>query len=201
MNSVMKIVAISVASVGLAGLVHAQTPASDATRGSPGDQHETMGKDKAMQGAASTADPSGADPATFVKKAALGGMTEVEAGKLAQAKAQDPQVKAFATRMVKDHEKANAELATLAKSKGMQVPAMLDAEHKSKLAQLSAKSGADFDKAYSSAMVMDHDKTVALFEGAAKNPDSDLAAFAKKTLPTLKEHKQMTRSLPGAMAH
>ena len=43
---------------------------------------------------------------------------------------------------------------------------------------------------------MDHNKAIALFESATKASDPDLAGFAKKTLPTLKEHKQMAEKLP-----
>jgi hypothetical protein len=40
---------------------------------------------------------------------------------------------------------------------------------------------------------------VALFQAGTKTSDPDLAAFAKKTLPTLQEHKHMAGDLPGAM--
>ena len=47
-------------------------------------------------------------------------------------------------------------------------------------------------------MSMDHSKAIALFEDAARTTDADVAGFAKKTLPTLKEHKQLADKLPGA---
>jgi putative membrane protein len=161
-------------------------------------QREATSGDSKMGKMKMAADSSGADPATFVKKAAQGGMTEVELGKIAQSKTQDPAVRKFADDMVKDHGKANNELASLAKGKGLTVPAALDAEHKAIVQKLNSKSGADFDAAYSKQMVMDHDKTIALFQGATKSSDADLAAFAKKTLPTLEEHKQMADSLPAS---
>src|SRR5690349_21870688 len=49
------------------------------------------------------------EPKTFVMKAAQDGMTEVEVGKIALAKSQDPSIRSFAQRMVKDHGKANDE--------------------------------------------------------------------------------------------
>ena len=54
-------------------------------------------------------------------------------------------------------------------------------------------TGADFDAAYGKQLKKDHAKTVALFQSATKSADADLAAFAKKTLPTLTEHKRMAR--------
>jgi putative membrane protein len=141
-------------------------------------------------------DSSGLDPAKFVKTAALGGMTEVELGKLAQTMARDPKIRVFADDMIKDHTKANTELASLAKSKGLAVPSALDTDHKAIVEKLSAKSGADFDAAYSKQMIDDHDKTISLFEGAAKSADKDIAAFATKMLPTLEKHKQKADLLP-----
>lgn len=140
----------------------------------------------------------GADPATFVTKAAQGGMTEVALSKAAATKAHDPNVKTFADQMVQDHQKANYELSAIAKKKGLNVPASLDAEHQATVQNINDKSGAEFDQAYGKQMALDHAKTVALFEGATHSTDPDLAAFAKKTLPTLKEHRQMAGKLPGA---
>jgi len=43
-----------------------------------------------------------------------------------------------------------------------------------------------------------HNKDVAAFEKeSTKGGDPDLKAFATKTLPTLKEHQQMAKALPG----
>jgi len=45
-------------------------------------------------------------------------------------------------------------------------------------------------------MNMDHTKAISLFEAESKAPNKDLAGFAQKTLPTLKEHKQLAKKLP-----
>lgn len=144
------------------------------------------------------ASQDGAVPATFVKKAALDGMTEVQLGKIAASKAQDDEVKQFAQRMVTDHGKANEELESIARQKGMKVPTRLDTEHQSMVQSLNAKSGAAFDRAYSEHMDAAHARAVALFQGAVTGSDPDLAAFAKKTLPTLEQHKKMATHLASA---
>jgi putative membrane protein len=201
---------IAVLALGLAGVAQAQAPATPSPATGPGasstdpgaastpHQHEAAGQTGAMKGGKMASDASGADPAMFVKKAALGGMTEVELAKLAQSKSQDSKIKSFADRMVKDHGKANTELAGLAKAQGIAAPMSLDAEHQGMVKEMSGKSGKEFDASYSKHMVMDHDKTIALFNGATKNSNAELAAFAKKTLPTLHEHKQMADALAGA---
>jgi putative membrane protein len=146
---------------------------------------------------AANADKSPPAPAAFVMKAAQDGMTEVEVGKVALSKSSDESVRNFAQRMVDDHGKANDELSSIAKAKGLEVPKELDAEHQRMVDSLSAKSGSEFDREYSQHMNMDHTKAIALFEAASKTSDAELAGFAKKTLPTLKEHKKMAEKLPG----
>ena len=124
-------------------------------------------------------------------------MTEVQLGKVALEKSQNPEVRTFAKRMVTDHGKANQELATLAREKGIDAPKKLDAEHQAMVKNLQAKDGAAFDAEYSHHMNMDHSKAISLFESASNSADKDFAGFARKTLPTLKEHKQMAAKLPG----
>lgn len=136
------------------------------------------------------------DDATFVKKAAIGGMFEVESSKLAETKSTNDLVKKFADRMVKDHTKANEELMTIAKGMQAVVPEKMDAKHQKMVDQLSAASGADFDAAYIAEQVKAHDKTVALFKQASTEArNAQLKEFASKTLPTLEEHHKMAKDL------
>ncbi|MCU0974668.1 MAG: DUF4142 domain-containing protein [Burkholderiales bacterium] len=72
----------------------------------------------------------------FLTDAAMGGMTEVEAGELAARKAAQNDVKAFAERMMADHGKANEELKRIAAAKGVELPQQLDREHRSDLDRL-----------------------------------------------------------------
>jgi len=138
-------------------------------------------------------------PAEFVKKASQDGLTEVALGKIALQKTKDENIRSFANRMVQDHGKANEELMSIAQSKNLEAPAKLDPMHQKMVTELSAKSGAEFDAAYASHMAMDHSKAVALFQNGASLPDADLAAFAKKTLSTLQDHKTQADSLHAKM--
>jgi putative membrane protein len=132
----------------------------------------------------------------FVMDAAMGGLMEVELGRIAAQKGMSESVKQFGQRMVDDHSKANEELMTLAQSKGITLPTALDEKHQKDVTKLSAMSGADFDRAYSKMMLSDHNKDVKDFEKeSTKGADADLKAFASKTLPTLQEHLQMAQAL------
>ena len=135
----------------------------------------------------------------FVTKAAHDGMTEVEVGKLALTRSNDQAIRGFAQKMIDDHGKANAELESIASAKGVTPPKKLDAEHQAMVNTLKAIPADRFDAEYAQHMNMDHAKAIALFEKATRADDPQLAAFAQKTLPTLKQHKELAAKLPGNM--
>jgi len=138
--------------------------------------------------------------AKFTTEAAVGGMAEVELGKMALEKSSNAQVKEFATMMVKDHGMANTELMAIAKQKNITLPSTVDDEHKKKMEDLSKKTGADFDKAYVNAMVDGHKSTLKLMEDESKDgKDADLKAFATKTAPIVQSHLQMINKIDDSM--
>ena len=136
----------------------------------------------------------------FAEKAAIGGMTEVEAGKIALQKSSNEKVKAFAQQLVTDHTKAGEELKAAASQEGITVPAALDAEHQAALDHLKGLSGDEFDAAFKEHMIEDHQKDVAMFEKEATSGQTAVDKFAAKTLPTLKKHLKMAEELPGPSA-
>jgi putative membrane protein len=147
----------------------------------------------------STAPLQGPDK-DFAMKAAEGGMTEVNLGQLAAAKASSNDVKDFGNRMVSDHGKAGDELKALAAQKGLTLPSGMGAEGQKTQTQLSSKSGAAFDKAYMSDMVKDHTKDVAEFQKASKSvKDPDLKNWATKTLPVIQDHLKMAKEVNGKL--
>jgi len=137
---------------------------------------------------------------TFLKKAAQGGMAEVELGQLAVQKASSDQVKQFGQRMVDDHSKANDQPKQLAQQEHVKLPTQPSAKDKATKAKLENLSGKEFDEAYMSDMLKDHKKDVAEFERESKNAkDPAVKDFAEQTLPTLREHlKQAQQISPSA---
>jgi len=177
---------------------NANTGSSSRSQNRNANKHEnantTASGERAAMGNMTTKDHE------FVMDAAMGGLMEVELGRVAAQQGTSEAVKQFGQRMVDDHSKANAELMTLAQGKGMTLPTQLDEKHQKNVTKLSAMKGAEFDRAYSKMMLSDHEKDVAEFEKqSTKAADPDLKAFASKTLPTLQEHLQMARALnPGS---
>ena len=127
-------------------------------------------------------------PEQFIKEAAAGGMAEVKLGELAEKNAHSDAVKSYGKRMRDDHSQANGELEDLAAKKNVTLPKHVDAKNEALYDRLSKLKGAEFDRAYMSAMLQDHRHDVAEFQRAAKSSDPDVQAFASKTLPTLESH-------------
>ena len=132
----------------------------------------------------------------FVKKAAQGGMAEVELGKLATEKASSDDVKQFGQKMVDDHSKANDQLKQLASQKSMDVPSDLAPKDKAEVDRLSKLSGPAFDRAYMKHMVMDHTKDATEFKKeATSGSDQDIKGFASNTLTTIQDHLKMAKDI------
>jgi len=143
--------------------------------------------------------PRKVDDKKFVKESALGGLAEVEMGKLATQKASSDAVKQFGQRMVDDHSKANEQLKQAAAKSNIEVPASLDSKHQSRIDKLAKLSGPEFDKAYLKDQVKDHENDVDKFKDEAQNgSDPNVKQFAMATLPTLQEHLSAVKDLKKA---
>ncbi len=133
------------------------------------------------------------DAQTFVKKASMSNLLEIESSKLALEKAQDPEVKAFAQQMIDDHTKAgNALKAAISESglNGLQPQTSLSEKEQEKMADLREESGEEFDEEYVELQEDAHDRAVELFEDYAEDGENAaLQKFASSTLPTLKQHE------------
>lgn len=178
------LMALAVASVE----IRPGTQNSDSTQNSNGDSH--AGHDAA----------GASQDVKFAMEAAMGGMEEVELGRLAAEKGASDEVRQFGRMMVDDHSKANQELTQLASSKGMTLPTALDPKHQEDVRKLSALSGEAFDRAYVKMMVKDHKQDVGEFQKqSTRGADPELKAFAARTLPTLQEHLRVIQRIDVKM--
>jgi putative membrane protein len=137
--------------------------------------------------------------ATFYKKAAEGGMAEVELGKLAQDKSPTASVKEFGAMMVSDHSAANDKLKNIAAKKNIKLPTSPSVGQMATKTKLEVLSGNTFDKSYIKGMVEDHQEDIKEFQTeATSGQDADAKAYAATTLPTLKAHLKKIRTIASA---
>ncbi len=134
----------------------------------------------------------------FATAAAESDMYEVEAGKIAEQRAQSADVKSFAARMVKAHTGTTMKLKALLASdgKGIAPPATLDDRHQGLIDELRGAKDADFDARYLSQQVDAHKEALILMNGYAKDGDvASVKKFAGKTAPVVQMHLNMAEHL------
>ncbi|HZO11661.1 MAG TPA: DUF4142 domain-containing protein [Polyangiaceae bacterium] len=126
---------------------------------------------------------------SFANEAVSGGLFEVESSKAARERGELGPMKHIATMMITDHEKANAELQTLAKKNGWELPERMADKHQRKLAEIKEVEPKDLAKTYHRLQLEEHEAAVRLFESCVKNCENpDLKTFASRNLPTIRMH-------------
>jgi putative membrane protein len=134
--------------------------------------------------------------ATFLQKAAQANAAEIKTSQVAQTRAIDARVKAFADRMVDEHAANGHALDALAKRRGVAVTADPDPDRQIRIGTLQKLKGPAFDQAYVKTMVEDHAAAIGLFEDASRAvDDAEIRQFIDATLPLLREHAQAAKAL------
>ncbi len=132
----------------------------------------------------------------FLRKAAEGGMAEVQLGQLASQKAGAQDVKDFGSRMVTDHTELNNEMKPIADSMGVMLPKKLSQKDQAEYDKLNGLSGDAFDTEYLTCMVKDHHSDLHEFRMEAANAtDPALKAAVEKGAKVIREHTSMVDSL------
>lgn len=126
----------------------------------------------------------------FVNEAALSDMYEVEAGKLAGSRSANPDVKAFAQRMVTAHTQTTEKLKSLvAGNPAVKIPTSFDNRRQMLIDELRAAKDADFDLRYMSQQVDAHKEALRLMNNYAKKGDNmSVKAFASDTATAVQAH-------------
>lgn len=130
--------------------------------------------------------------AEFATRAASNGMAAVEFSKIAAENASNVQLKYFARMIVRDYEKTNKELASIAAKKNITLPLTLDEQDQKKSIELNEKSKTDFDKAYIETITGKNKKALKLVQDESKDgKDAEVRAFATKTVSIAQSHLDM----------
>jgi len=136
------------------------------------------------------------DDKKFLAMAAQSDQNEIALSQLAEEKATNPAVKAFAEKMVKEHTHMTESMKPFAESWGLAASTGPDADHQKELDKLNGLSGADFDKEYIDQMVTDHAKALSAFTSEAKDTkDVKFRAAVIKGKTRVAAHKNMAYDL------
>lgn len=140
------------------------------------------------------------DMSEFMTQAASVNMLEIQAGQLAQQRAQRQEVKDYAQMIVNDHQNATQQLQQLAQQKNIVLPDSMGQDHRDQMQDLRDQTGQEFDQEYMDLMVSSHENAVDMFENASNNmEDQDVRSFASSTLPTLRQHLDRAREVQNTL--
>jgi putative membrane protein len=134
----------------------------------------------------------------FVTGAAISDMYEVEAGKIAAKRSTNPDVKAFAAKMVQAHTETTDKLKSILSGMKHQpaAPAHLDDRRQGLIDNLRGADAGDFDARYTSQQVDAHKEALILMKGYAKDGDNrDVKMFAADTTPKIQQHLSMAEKI------
>lgn len=132
--------------------------------------------------------------------------SEIQAGELAEQNASNPEVKAFAQRMVNDHTQADQQLVSMAPPRVDLASKAFEKKQKEgneTAKALQGKTGSAFDQAYISEMVKDHQKDAkevkTLAAQAKKEGASDWASYLDQVEQTMQAHLTEAQRLQSSI--
>ena len=130
-----------------------------------------------------------ADAQDFVTSAAISDLYEIEAGRLAQARATSEGVRQAGGRMVKDHMASSQKLREKTAVGHLTIPASLDSRRAGMIEQLREVPAEHFDRTWLDQQKAAHGEAVTLMRHYRKEGnDPGLRRFAGEALPIIESH-------------
>lgn len=128
----------------------------------------------------------------FMIHAAQTNMAEVMMGQLALRRSSNAGVRMIASTTMRDHGRAQRDLAAIFRAKGAPLPPNPGPIHTAVYEKLSRLRGAAFDKAYMAVQVGAHENSVTLFAHETEiGRDATVKAHARNKLPGILGHTAM----------
>ncbi|WP_331583277.1 DUF4142 domain-containing protein [Candidatus Binatus sp.] len=139
--------------------------------------------------------------AAILEQIHLADMKEIEAGKMAEAKASSTEVREYADQLVKDHTSADQMVTATAQRIGARLRDSSAQRHKTANAtlvekKLSSANGAHFDRVFLAQTSADHKKLMNELKQARDDAsDDDIEALIDKIMPILQQHQDLAEIL------
>jgi putative membrane protein len=138
--------------------------------------------------------------AAFLTTADALGRAELTFSRLAETKAVNPDVRSFATALLAEQAPLNDQIATMASSRGVILPADMDARHAMLYQELQSRNGRGFDQAYLDSQMQDRTMLIQAFQDQADTgTDPQVRDFATQHLPALMQSLRTAHTLAGGM--
>jgi putative membrane protein len=146
---------------------------------------------------ASAQAPGSAQTRNYIAAAGQSDTFEMLEADTALTQSKDPQVRAFAEQMLRDHAQLSQALSQAAASAGvMPPPTIVGADQAPLLAGLQSLSGADFDRAYWQHQALAHRSALTVTQHYAANGDSaPVRRAASAAIPIITAHLSMAEQM------
>ena len=199
---------LSAAAVAALSLAACNRPASTTASNAAGNAADAAGQavnktedaTGAAVGATSANTLGSHDTGAFVSNASQSDIYEIQAAKIAEKRSKNPDIKAFAAMMVKDHTASSNAMKPVAQAADQTPAADLDNRRKGFIDHLNQASDADFDKTYVDQQVAAHKEALDLMNGYAKDgSDAGLKAAAAKTAPVVQKHLDKITAIQSSL--
>lgn len=136
--------------------------------------------------------------AVFAEELAASNAAEIELARLAYVRAQSPEVRTFAQRMLTEHRDMSIALDNFALQRGHVIAWRIEPDMTTTIERLSIVDSASFDRAYADEMVSAHEAAVARLETQAAT-SRETASIANQFLPAVRHHLEMARDLDAQL--
>jgi predicted outer membrane protein len=137
---------------------------------------------------------------TFMTRAQLRALEQLELGRIVAARSSNAGVRSLAQLMVEDRGKTSQELKQLAETQGIDLPAALDTAGKADIERVSRLSSPELDRAYVERTLRTQDADVADFEAqTSMGQEVELQAWVWNTLPLLKDQQERIRAIASEL--
>lgn len=132
----------------------------------------------------------------FLSYAAEDNQAEIQLCLIAEKRAANPALKAFARLMVDDHAEVESRLAALADQLHFRLPDSIGEDGKRTLSELSALYDNEFELKFMQAQIGDHSEDIKKYaEEEAKTKNTRIRQFATETAPILQQHLALARAV------
>ncbi|GGD00325.1 DUF4142 domain-containing protein [Aquisalinus flavus] len=148
-----------------------------------------------------TAAIQGGDMDAYVRNAAIGNMYEIEAGEIATARGNSPEIIQIGETVIREHRtlQSNLEAAVAGTEWEDALPADLDERRQGLIDNLNAAADMDFDAAFLHQQEAAHWEAITLHETCEARCDSDaLATVAEEAQPVIRAHLEVIHDSLGA---
>jgi len=143
------------------------------------------------------APPISAQDRAFLVAAHRSNLTAIAAGQAARQKASATGVRALAGRLVADRHNLDAELQDVAARLGVTLPNGPAAGQQRQLAGLTARTGADFDRAWIASQIAGDQQAITAGQAALSGGSATIIALARSATPVLQQHLTVLHQLGG----